>query len=74
MSAEPRYSRKRLRGDPPGRGREGYEQALAATYEALSRPVDGSPTTALELAELQRLIRRYPQHAARLVAELQPPT
>ena len=75
-NAEPRYSREKLRKDPPdppGFDRQGYEQALAATREALARPVDGSPSMAFELAELERLVRLYPQHARLFVDELPPP-
>lgn len=74
MSAEPRYSREKLRKDPPDFDRAAYESELAETYEALARPIDGMPSTELELAELSRLITRYPAQARRLVAELPPPT
>ncbi len=67
MSAGPRYSGERIR---EGIDRERYARELAATYEALARPIDSMPSTELELTELQRLIVRYPEQARRFVAEL----
>ena len=70
MSAEPRYSSEQIREDID---RERYARELAATYEALARPIDSMPSTELELAELQRLITRYPAQARQFVAGLPPP-
>ena len=52
--------------------RENYERELAATREVLARPIDSMPSTELELAELKRLIVRYPEQARQFVAELPP--
>lgn len=54
--------------------RESYARELTATYEVLARPIDGMPSTALDLAELKRLVQRYPEEARRLVEQLTPPT
>lgn len=54
--------------------RERYERELAATREVLAGPVVSAPVTALELAEPERLVSRYPEHARRIVTALPPPT
>lgn len=44
-----------------------YARELAATREALARPIDGMPSRALDLAELERLVRLYPEEARQLI-------
>lgn len=44
--------------------RTGYERELAAFREALKGADASAPDTAAELAELERLVRKYPIAAA----------
>lgn len=66
MSGEPRYPRENFE-------RDRYERALTRFRDVLHHPHASAPTTAADLAELERLITQYPEHARQMVAELPPP-
>jgi hypothetical protein len=48
--------------------RAGYERQLAAFREALKGTDASAPTMAVELAELERLVHKYPIAAAEFLA------
>jgi hypothetical protein len=58
---------------PPVVDRAGYERELAPFRQVLRGPAVSAPNTAVELAKLERLVARYPDHARRLVDQLNPP-
>ncbi|MGH3381438.1 MAG: hypothetical protein ACRDP6_42590 [Actinoallomurus sp.] len=61
---------------PPGRerfNRENYEQELSGFREALKGARASVPTTAVELYELERLVKKYPDHARQLLPPSTPP-
>lgn len=47
-----------------------YEQELKEFRDALKRPIVGFPSREQELAELRRLIERYPEDARTILAQL----
>jgi hypothetical protein len=53
--------------------RAGYDRELAAFREVLREPEVSAPVTAVDLAELERLVARYPDHARQFVDRLNPP-
>lgn len=60
-------------GAAGGFDRAEYERELTGLREALKGPDASAPTTAVELHELERLVRKYPDKALEFLDALHEP-